>query len=98
MLFFSCASLLSFSSRENAFMLYCSLFLFLAGGNAVILYAAKYNDVHTVVNIAGRFNLERGMEGRLGKDYLQRIKKDGFIDVRNKRGKAIICKYSYFWF
>lgn len=56
------------------------------GGNAVILYAAKCKDVHTVVNIAGRFNLERGIEGRLGKDYLQRIKQDGFIDVKNKRG------------
>lgn len=64
--------------------------MFLAGGNAVILYAAKCKDVHTVVNIAGRFNLERGIEGRLGKDYLQRIKQDGFIDVKNKRGKLAL--------
>ncbi|XP_050366792.1 uncharacterized protein LOC126785214 isoform X1 [Argentina anserina] len=56
------------------------------GGNAVILYGAKYRDVPLVVNISGRFNLERGIEGRLGKDYLQRIKQDGFIDVKNKRG------------
>ncbi|CAB4296656.1 unnamed protein product [Prunus armeniaca] len=56
------------------------------GGNAVLLYAAKYNDVHKVVNIAGRFNLERGIEGRLGKDFLRRIKQDGFIDFKNKRG------------
>ncbi|PON96023.1 Alpha/beta hydrolase fold [Trema orientale] len=57
------------------------------GGNVVVLYAAKHNDVHTVVNISGRFDLERGIEGRLGKDFLQRIKQDGFIDVKNKRGK-----------
>ncbi|XP_062022903.1 uncharacterized protein LOC133739180 [Rosa rugosa] len=56
------------------------------GGNAVILYGSKYRDVPIVVNISGRFNLERGIEGRLGKDYLQRIKQDGFIDVKNKRG------------
>lgn len=56
----------------------------------MILYAAKCKDVHTVVNIAGRFNLERGIEGRLGKDYLQRIKQDGFIDVKNKRGKLAL--------
>ncbi|XP_050124420.1 uncharacterized protein LOC126601715 isoform X2 [Malus sylvestris] len=56
------------------------------GGNAVILYAAKYSDVHAVVNISGRFDLERGMEGRLGKDFQQRIKQDGFIDVKNRRG------------
>ncbi|XP_010555048.1 PREDICTED: uncharacterized protein LOC104824638 isoform X2 [Tarenaya hassleriana] len=57
------------------------------GGNVVLLYAAKYNDVDTVVNISGRFFLDRGMEGRLGKEYLQRIKEKGFIDVRNRRGK-----------
>lgn len=56
----------------------------------MILYAAKCKDVHTVVNIAGRFNLERGIEGRLGKDYLQRIKQDGYIDVKNKRGKLAL--------
>ncbi|GKV03616.1 hypothetical protein SLEP1_g15890 [Rubroshorea leprosula] len=57
------------------------------GGNVVLLYASKYNDVPIVVNISGRFNLERGMEGRLGKDFLQRIKQDGFIDVKNRKGK-----------
>lgn len=58
-----------------------------AGGNAVLLYSSRYNDVNTVVNISGRFDLERGIEGRLGKDYLQRIKQNGFIDVKNRRGK-----------
>lgn len=53
----------------------------------MLLYASKYNDVDIVVDISGRFNLERGIEGRLGKDFLQRIKKNGFIDVKNRRGK-----------
>eukprot|EP00257_Ricinus_communis_P015293 XP_015573175.1 uncharacterized protein LOC8259570 isoform X2 [Ricinus communis] len=57
------------------------------GGNVVLLYASKYNDVYMVVNISGRFNLKRGMEGRLGKDFLQRIKRNGFIDVKNRKGK-----------
>ncbi|ESQ41162.1 hypothetical protein EUTSA_v10014553mg [Eutrema salsugineum] len=57
------------------------------GGNVVLLYAAKYKDVQTVVNISGRFFLERGIEGRLGKDYFKRIKESGFIDVRNRKGK-----------
>nr|DAD44406.1 TPA_asm: hypothetical protein HUJ06_002636 [Nelumbo nucifera] len=52
------------------------------GGNLVLLYASRYPDVHTVINVSGRLNLERGIEGRLGKDFLQRIKKDGFIDYR----------------
>lgn len=50
------------------------------------MYTAKYNDIHAIVNISGRFNLQQGIEGRLGKDFLQRIKQDGFIDVKNKRG------------
>lgn len=57
------------------------------GGNVVLLYASRYNYVDKVVNISGRFDLKRGVEGRLGKDYLQRIKKYGFIDVTNKKGK-----------
>ncbi|KAG6772596.1 hypothetical protein POTOM_024013 [Populus tomentosa] len=60
---------------------------YIAGGNVVLLYASKYNDVHTVVNISGRFNLEKGMEGRLGKDFLLRLKQHGHIDVFNRKGK-----------
>ncbi|CAL1390005.1 unnamed protein product [Linum trigynum] len=58
------------------------------GGNVVLLYASKYNDVDTIVNISGRFYLERGIEGRLGKDYLRRIKETGYIDVRNRKGEV----------
>lgn len=54
----------------------------------MLLYASKYKDVPIVVNIAGRYNLERGIEGRLGKNYLEKIKQDGYIDVRNKRGRV----------
>ncbi|XP_044464206.1 uncharacterized protein LOC123194835 isoform X2 [Mangifera indica] len=57
------------------------------GGNVVLLYTSKYNDICTVVNISGRFHLERGIEGRLGQGYLQRIKQHGFIDVKNRTGK-----------
>lgn len=57
------------------------------GGNAVLLYASVYHDVHIVINISGRFALERGIEGRLGKYFMQRIEKDGFIDVKDKTGK-----------
>ncbi|KAE9599810.1 hypothetical protein Lal_00045649 [Lupinus albus] len=59
------------------------------GGNVVLMYASKYKDVHIVVNISGRFNLARGMESRLGQNFIQRIKQDGFIDVKNKRGKVV---------
>uniref|UniRef100_A0A2N9EP89 Serine aminopeptidase S33 domain-containing protein n=1 Tax=Fagus sylvatica TaxID=28930 RepID=A0A2N9EP89_FAGSY len=56
------------------------------GGCVVLLYASKYHDIHTVVNVSGRYDLQRGIEERLGKDFMQRIKEDGFIDVKNKTG------------
>ncbi|KAF7817384.1 BAAT/acyl-CoA thioester hydrolase carboxy-terminal protein [Senna tora] len=59
------------------------------GGNVVLLYASKYKDVNVVVNISGRFNLVRGIEDRLGKNFMQRIKRDGFIDVKNRRGNIM---------
>ncbi|WOG94237.1 hypothetical protein DCAR_0313530 [Daucus carota subsp. sativus] len=56
------------------------------GGDVVLLYASKYHDINRVVNVSGRYNLERGNEDRLGKDFLQVIQKDGFIDIKNKKG------------
>ncbi|CAL9062916.1 uncharacterized protein LOC103992858 [Musa acuminata AAA Group] len=57
------------------------------GGNVVLLYASKFHDISTVVNISGRFTLERGIDDRLGKDFMERMKRDGFIDVIDKMGK-----------
>ncbi|RYR30144.1 hypothetical protein Ahy_B01g054972 isoform D [Arachis hypogaea] len=66
-------------------VLHSSLLYFLKpGGGVVLLYASKYDDVKLVVNISGRYDLKAGVEERLGKDYMERIKKDGFIDVKNK--------------
>ncbi|QHN86371.1 hypothetical protein DS421_16g545650 [Arachis hypogaea] len=56
----------------------------LYGGGVVLLYASKYDDVKLVVNISGRYDLKTGVEDKLGKDYMERIKKDGFIDVKNR--------------
>jgi solute carrier family 25 (adenine nucleotide translocator) protein 4/5/6/31 len=42
------------------------------------------------VNISGRFALEQGIDGRLGKNFMQRIKKDGYIDVSNKKGVSLL--------
>ncbi|XP_027183272.1 uncharacterized protein LOC113781518 isoform X2 [Coffea eugenioides] len=49
------------------------------GGNAVLLYASRDNDIQIIVNIAGRFNLERGIEGRLGKTKY-RVSKESLMD------------------
>uniref|UniRef100_A0A7N0T2E0 Serine aminopeptidase S33 domain-containing protein n=1 Tax=Kalanchoe fedtschenkoi TaxID=63787 RepID=A0A7N0T2E0_KALFE len=51
------------------------------GGDVVLLYASKYHNVHKVVNLSGRFDLHKGIEERLGEDFLDQVNKDGFIDV-----------------
>jgi flagellar basal body rod protein FlgF len=56
----------------------------------VLLYASKYHDVHTVVNVSGRYDLTKGIEERLGKDFMQRIKADGFFDVKDKKGNLLV--------
>ncbi|XP_051136869.1 uncharacterized protein LOC127255400 isoform X2 [Andrographis paniculata] len=58
------------------------------GGNVVLLYASRYGDVQTVVNMSGRFDLRRGIAGRLGKDFQERIEQRGYIDVKNRKGKT----------
>ncbi|XP_059431412.1 uncharacterized protein LOC132164912 [Corylus avellana] len=56
------------------------------GGNVVLLYASKYHDIDTVVNVSGRYDLTKGIEERFGKDFMQRIKEDGFFDIKDKKG------------
>ncbi|KAB1209338.1 hypothetical protein CJ030_MR6G016559, partial [Morella rubra] len=58
------------------------------GGNVVLLYASKYHDIHTVINVSGRYDLTKGIEERLGTDYMQRIKEHGFIEVKNREGSV----------
>lgn len=57
------------------------------GGNVVILYASMYRDIPNVINICGRFNLERGIGDRFGNDYMEQMNKHGFIDVSDKTGR-----------
>lgn len=64
----------------------------------MLLYASKYQDVPTVINVSGRYDLKRGMEDRLGEDFLQRIKKDGFLDVTTKNGILIYGPYPFLEF
>lgn len=56
----------------------------------VLLYASKYRDIQIVVNVSGRYDLKRGIAERLGEDFMENIKKDGYIDVKNKTGNYFI--------
>ncbi|XP_019151578.1 PREDICTED: uncharacterized protein LOC109148189 [Ipomoea nil] len=55
------------------------------GGSVVLLYASMYHDVHTLVNVSGCFDFLGG----LTEEFMERIKKDGFVDVRNAQGKVV---------
>lgn len=52
----------------------------------MLLYASKYHDIHTVVNVSGRYDLKKGIGERLGKDFMEIITKEGFLDIKNKTG------------
>ncbi|CAK7352604.1 unnamed protein product [Dovyalis caffra] len=58
-------------------------------GDVVLLYASKYQDISTIFNISGRYDLKRGIEERIGKYFMETIKQDGFIDVKNRTGSVI---------
>ncbi|XP_056842530.1 uncharacterized protein LOC108857690 isoform X3 [Raphanus sativus] len=53
------------------------------GGDVVLFYASKYHDISNVINLSGRYDLKKGIAERLGEDYLERIKQQGFIDVED---------------
>lgn len=59
------------------------------GGDVVLLYASKYHDIKNVINVSGRYDLKRGIEERIGDNFMQRIEKDGFVDVKDKTGNVV---------
>ncbi|KAJ0676788.1 putative feruloyl esterase [Helianthus annuus] len=59
------------------------------GGNVVLLYASKYHDVRCVINVSGHYKTEGGVEERLGKGFMQKVKENGFIDVKSKTGEVL---------
>ncbi|KAL4282699.1 hypothetical protein GQ457_16G003420 [Hibiscus cannabinus] len=54
------------------------------GACLVLLYASKYHDVRVIVNVSGRYNLKRG----LTEDFVEKIQKDGYIEIKNKKGSV----------
>jgi hypothetical protein len=61
------------------------------GGNAVLLYAAQFDDVPVAVNIAGRFDMKRGVKERFGADMVDKVLKMGRAEqtTETSAGSAI---------
>jgi hypothetical protein len=49
------------------------------GATDVLLYAAQYDDVPCVVNLAARYELQQGVLQRLGPAVLQQLKEKGQV-------------------
>lgn len=58
------------------------------GGDVVILYASVHDDVGTIVNLSGRFDLRKGIEERIGEGSIDKINKEGYLDVKDKSENA----------
>uniref|UniRef100_A0A803NT27 Serine aminopeptidase S33 domain-containing protein n=2 Tax=Cannabis sativa TaxID=3483 RepID=A0A803NT27_CANSA len=55
------------------------------GGDAVLMYASKYHDIRTVVNLSGRYDLKSGIAERFGEDIMQKLGENGYIDVKDEK-------------
>jgi hypothetical protein len=51
------------------------------GATDVLLYAAQYDDVLCVVNLAARYELQQGVLQRLGPAVLQQLEEKGQVDA-----------------
>ena len=50
----------------------------------MLLYASRYDDVPLVINVSGRFHMERGIKERFGSDIFDRLERDGQVEVPRK--------------
>ncbi|KAG1656552.1 hypothetical protein FOA52_011504 [Chlamydomonas sp. UWO 241] len=64
------------------------------GGNVVLLYGGKYDDVPLVVNLSGRYDLAAGVMERFGPAVLEELRTAGWVRqaTRNGAGKGIVYK------
>ncbi|TKY54478.1 hypothetical protein E2542_SST18886 [Spatholobus suberectus] len=56
------------------------------GANVALLFASKYHDIKTIVNLSGCHDLKVGLENRSGKDFMDRLRKEGFIELKAESG------------
>jgi alpha/beta superfamily hydrolase len=52
-------------------------------GTTVLLYAFYYDDIPIIVNIAGRYRLERGINERFSKKQLDELEKNGSFIIHS---------------
>lgn len=70
------------------------------GANSALIYASVYDDVPNVINVAGRFDLKRGITERFGNDIAARLARDKQIPLEDTRDDGVpiqwnLTKWSY---
>ena len=64
-------------------------------GTTVLLYALYYDDIPFIVNIAGRYRLDRGINERFSKNQIDEIEKNGSLIISSHdNGNFRITKQS----
>ncbi|CAF2520969.1 unnamed protein product [Rotaria sp. Silwood2] len=64
-------------------------------GTTVLLYTLYYDDIPIVINIAGRYRLERGIDERFSKKQLDELEKNGSFTIHtNDNGNFRITRDS----
>jgi len=64
-------------------------------GTTVLLYALFYDDVPYIINVAGRYRLERGITERFSKKQLDELDQNGSFLIRNgSQGEFRVTKES----
>jgi Serine aminopeptidase, S33 len=64
------------------------------GANSALVYASVYDDVPNVVNVAGRFDLKRGLTERFGNDVLARLNNEKQIVLEDTRDDGIVIEWT----
>lgn len=59
------------------------------GGNCVVLYASKYHDPPCVINMSGRFALEKGIIERFGgQEGMRKLEEEGVLEIKDGAGNV----------
>ena len=63
------------------------------GGDVVLLYAATHDDVPLVVNLAGRFDMQRGLVERFGAETVARVDQLGQVPQATRTDSGAVVKF-----
>ncbi len=64
------------------------------GGNTVLLYGSKYDDLPLIVNMAGRYDMRQGVTQRFGAALLQQLDREGQVEQSTINGYGELVSYT----